>query len=317
MNKNKGFSLIELLISISLSLILINFLIESYAYLLEKKVKLDFQNSVMQNAILGISTLAKDIEQAGFFYNLKKEDLRLDKIKSNQFLARNSFVKNDCYTVGLNDSTFIKSDEKFIIFTAQNVSQSLTFNCIKNANKNTLAFHFKGLSTKKTSYFENDLVYFNSDNLSFFDKYNQETSLSDNNFHYLHSVYYIKNSSMDGTLVPSLYKVQLKTNQNFSYITKPQAGPIASGIENMNMIFGLDTNFDQQIDTYKDATDMTKFDWKNSTILNIDLYLLARSYKKDKGYKNTNTYILGVKKITVNDNYHRALIYRNINLINF
>ena len=97
---------------------------------------------------------------------------------------------------------------------------------------------------------------------------------------------------------------------------------IMEGVENMRFLFGLDTNSDSKVDTYKSAADITATEWENRKgILTVQLFLLIRSLEPDPGLKIKNKkYILGEgetpRELSFDDNYRRTVFTTTIRLSN-
>ena len=97
---------------------------------------------------------------------------------------------------------------------------------------------------------------------------------------------------------------------------------IMEGVENMRFVFGLDTNNDSRIDTYKSIGDMEHSDWEDRKgILTVQVFLLIRALQEDPGLKLKNqTYTLGEddnkRQLTFNDSYRRTVFTTTIRLNN-
>jgi hypothetical protein len=97
---------------------------------------------------------------------------------------------------------------------------------------------------------------------------------------------------------------------------------IMEGVENMRFVFGLDTNSDSRIDTYKSISDMEHSDWEDRKgILTVQVFLLIRALQEDPGLKLKNqTYTLGEddnkRQLTFNDSYRRTVFTTTIRLNN-
>jgi len=123
------------------------------------------------------------------------------------------------------------------------------------------------------------------------------------------TVYYVSpytTSAAENPKVPALYRLSL------------DAGPamvpelVASGVENFQVRYGVFlTNSTAQ---YKSAAEMTADDW--DLIQSLQIWLLLRSPLPDPDYVNNNTYVMGTQNITVNDNFRRLLLSSVVELRN-
>ena len=119
-------------------------------------------------------------------------------------------------------------------------------------------------------------------------------------------VYYISpftTSAAESPLVPALYRVALAADGSM------QRELVASGIERMQVQYGrLTTVPDTQ---YFDSIAGSSFDTAPNSawdeINSVRIWLLARNATPEPGYTNTNTYVMGSQPYTVNDNFRRQL----------
>ena len=97
---------------------------------------------------------------------------------------------------------------------------------------------------------------------------------------------------------------------------------IMEGIENMRFLFGLDTNSDSKVDTYKSAAAISATEWENRKgILTVQLFLLIRALQPDPGIKiKKQEYTLGdgpeKRVLKFDDNYRRTVFTTTIRLSN-
>lgn len=79
----------------------------------------------------------------------------------------------------------------------------------------------------------------------------------------------------------------------------------------------VDTNLDGYIDINDDVGGVGIGETVNvNTIRAVKVWLLAKTEKPDSSYKNTNTYVVGTKHLTFNDNLRRRLMIKTIYLRN-
>ena len=97
---------------------------------------------------------------------------------------------------------------------------------------------------------------------------------------------------------------------------------IMEGVENIRFLFGLDTNNDQRVDSYRSVENMTSTDWENRrAILTVQVFVLVRALQQDNDLKQTNqTYTLGEdanqRVLVFDDRFRRALFTTTIRLNN-
>lgn len=125
-------------------------------------------------------------------------------------------------------------------------------------------------------------------------------------------VYYIGSDNNDAT-VPALRRVALQSDG--SMVDEM----VVSGIEHLQMQYGIATT---DLNTqYYDAnaitgasTDANPNDWDN--VHSVRIWLLARNAKAENGYANTNSYVMGDQTYTVNDSFRRQLFTTVVQLRN-
>jgi type IV pilus assembly protein PilW len=88
---------------------------------------------------------------------------------------------------------------------------------------------------------------------------------------------------------------------------------IAEGVENLQILYGIDNNSDNQVEQYVNADEVAS--WGN--VISVQLALLVRSLNKVKKTKELRTYtLLDNMVISTNDKYQRAVFYTIIRLRN-
>jgi type IV pilus assembly protein PilW len=128
--------------------------------------------------------------------------------------------------------------------------------------------------------------------------------------------YYIRNSSHPctntGTTVPALFRVSLDDS---GHPGTPEE--IASGIEQLQVQYGVDTNGDLAVDQYLSADAVSNW----NQVVAARIWVLTRAECPETGYTNTNTYDMGdfsFKPTAVDpkDHYRRQLYQTAVKLRN-
>jgi type IV pilus assembly protein PilW len=90
---------------------------------------------------------------------------------------------------------------------------------------------------------------------------------------------------------------------------------IAEGVENMQLMYGVDTDSDKVIERYVNASDMNANQW--GSVKSIKVALLVRSMKAVKNTAESKTYtLLDTVIVSPNDLYQRAVFSTTIHLRN-
>lgn len=127
-------------------------------------------------------------------------------------------------------------------------------------------------------------------------------------------VYYISpysTSASESPKVPALYRIALRSDGS---MTREM---VASGIEHFQVQYGRlstvpDTRYYDTVVGNSVTTTPTDWDDVNS----VRIWLLARNAVPELGYSNTNSYVMGDKTYTVNDNFRRQLFSTVVQLRN-
>lgn len=125
--------------------------------------------------------------------------------------------------------------------------------------------------------------------------------------------YYIGPSgrSCDGIPVRSLYREALDKNG------RPVAEEVASGIDNLQFRYGLDSNGDGSVNTYLDAGSEGLNETQEwARVVTVHFWLLTRAECPETGYTNQHTYTMGDMTYTPADNYRRQLYQSIVQLRN-
>jgi type IV pilus assembly protein PilW len=121
------------------------------------------------------------------------------------------------------------------------------------------------------------------------------------------TIYYISNESTARDDVPSLRRKRLV---NGSMMDEE----VISGVEDLQVRFGIDTNADTNADTYVDPeTDSTLY---GGAIVSATIWLRVRGEDPEIGFVDDRTYTAGDTATTPGGNFRRFLISKTIQLRN-
>jgi type IV pilus assembly protein PilW len=114
-----------------------------------------------------------------------------------------------------------------------------------------------------------------------------------------------------GQAVPSLYRENLDNNG------QPAAEEIAYGVDQFQVKYGVDTDGDDSVDQYLDAgeTELNEQDEWNQVIA-AHIWMLTRAECPETGFSNTATYTMGDVAYTPNDSFRRQLYQSTVRLRN-
>jgi type IV pilus assembly protein PilW len=121
-------------------------------------------------------------------------------------------------------------------------------------------------------------------------------------------VYFVSPDNKVGDGIPTLKRRELDPTTHVFVTT-----PLVEGIDYMQIEYGLDTNSDGTADSYEEAPAAT--DWPNVVVLKMNI--LARNTESTKGHTETKTYSLGsAGTVSPGDAYKRHAYTQYIRLVN-
>ncbi|MES2116956.1 MAG: PilW family protein [Pseudomonadota bacterium] len=110
-------------------------------------------------------------------------------------------------------------------------------------------------------------------------------------------VYFIANNDKSGDGIPTLKRAEIVNNGGALSVT---IVPLAEGIENLQLEYGLDTNSDGATDAYTAdpagfggcaAVNCAIANWTN--VVSAKVHVLARNIEQSGGYTDSKAYVLG------------------------
>lgn len=128
------------------------------------------------------------------------------------------------------------------------------------------------------------------------------------------SIFYVRNhsvSSNDG--IPTLMRADFDLSGGD--VVMQSAQPLIEGIQSIQFEYGRDTDEDGSADVFDDCSSCTAFDWAN--VVAVQVHVLARNLETSSGYAEDKTYRLGSTILgPFNDGYVRHVYTSYIRLVN-
>ncbi|VAW88330.1 hypothetical protein MNBD_GAMMA16-679 [hydrothermal vent metagenome] len=300
MKKMQGLSLIELMVATTIGLLLTSAIIGLFAS--SKRAHSDSMDRgiMYENGRYAISVLSNELRLTEFWGETRASDI----VNSAGLNA----IVSDCTG---NAAGYDIGNSLWGLTTA---SATIT-TCITDAKTGTDAFVIKHVAATPTlvASLESTRTYLMANEFLgvLFDGADTPPSTVPGGdvpggqaWEYTSTLYYIREQSGE---VPALYRKKLTGN------TWGASEEIANGIENMRLLYGVDTDLDGVADKYDNATAAS---WAN--VVAARVYLLMRSEKASSFSPDTKTYLLG--DVTVDpspdDNYYRLVFNTSVNLRN-
>jgi len=136
------------------------------------------------------------------------------------------------------------------------------------------------------------------------------------------SIFYIRNFSVAGDGIPTLMRADfdLSSESNcppdwLPCVTMQSAQPVIEGIQSIKFEYGQDTNEDGTADIFNDCSLCTALNWAN--VVAVRMHVLARNLEASSGYVNNKTYQLGSTTLgPFNDGFMRHVYTSYVHLVN-
>lgn len=320
--KQYGFTMLELMISLFVGAFILGGIM--FTYLGMKITTSDTMDigELQESGRLAMDILKQDIELAGFWGNFV-----LTPSDSVLTAANPSNPSPDCFE-GVNNRTFPQSgvNEAFKVIYAKEAEAGSELNCIGNALVGSDILQVKRvLGEEITSATGTGNTYFvaTPQTASFITGTGGVVVPGGNAklWEYSHNVYFVENQSytLNGksVSVPTLRRMRLSNGAM-------RSETVMEGIENIRFLFGLDTDGDSRVDTYKSSSQMGMSDWdqQGAVVTSVQIFLLVRTLEEDRNNPpKEQTFILGgegehQRTITRNDGFRRKLITSTVRLVN-
>ncbi|MCF2856335.1 PilW family protein [Pseudoalteromonas sp. SMS1] len=318
--RQRGFTLVEILISLFIGAILLGGVVATYVSMRVTTKDTMAIGELQEIGRLSLTLLRRDLEQIGFWGTFYDQGFSLDNSSGP------ANPNDDCFG-GLNNGSFPNAvPTNFRPIYANYTSSGSALSCITGAKKNTEVLQLKFL--------EGDQI---TDNVVDQNKYyfiaqqEQAQFISGPNFNglpnvnatlwpYSHHVYFIEEQQITidnkALTVPVLRRKRLTVNGDMTTET------VIEGVEDIRYLFGIDIDGDSRVDSYRSVVDMTASDWERSEgVLTVQVIVLVRSLEPDPGITLKNqTYTLGSDsdKVvhTFTDNYRRTVFSTTVQLYN-
>lgn len=312
MNNQRGFTLVEIFISLAVGLALFAGVLSVFVGMKTTTTETATYGELQENGRFALSILTED---------LLKQDFWGDYSGSLDFSMLTSVPGapgTECNGEGLNNGTFPIATGHFRTLWGQTIAAASVMGCIDDAKTTSDILQLKRAISQPLTATTNDNYYIvaNLSGAEIFTGTDIPEVTNSQVWEYQHHIYYVREEAQGTNTVPVLMQGRLTTNMTFD--------PIIDGIEMIRFMYGIDSDTEGSagygiVDAFVSAANMTDTQWdngNNNRIIAVRIYVLARSILPDNKYTNTNTYRLGDLDVTYNDNYRRLLFNSTVTLYN-
>jgi len=308
-NKQKGFTLVEMLISLSVGVVLLGGIMSAFVGMRTTSAETSSMGELQENGRFALNIITDDLLRQDFWGDYTGTfDL------ANLSASPNADVlSNDCEGEGLNNTSFPRATGHFRTLWGETAASSSIIDCIDDAKVGSDVLQLKRVisSAVTTSTANNYYLVTNMNTGVLFTGTNIPEVDNSQVWEYQHHVYYVKEETVNGEIFPVLMQGRLTTDMTFD--------PIIDGIEMIRFMYGVDTTGDGIINAYLSAENVSEDQWDNAddiNILAVRIFVLTRAIRQDFKYSNTNTYVLGDLEVPMDDNYRRLLLSSTVTLYN-
>lgn len=128
------------------------------------------------------------------------------------------------------------------------------------------------------------------------------------------SAFYVRNYSVtSGDGIPTLMRTDFDLSGGI--VQMQSAQPIIEGIQSIQFEYGRDTDEDGSADIFDDCASCTALDWAN--VVAVQVHVLARNLEASSGYVENKTYQLGSTTLgPFNDGFMRHVYTSYVRLVN-
>lgn len=331
-----GFSLIELMISITLGLLIMAGVLALYLDLSKSNAELAKMNRQIENGRFTIQLLQQELWHAGFW------DTYAPPLPSVTPLNPTA-IPNPCVAFSTWDATYINNmflvpvqgyavgaslpDECSSIVTNRQTDSDVLVvryasTCVVGAtscesyNANKLYIQTQGCSdTSKTGiYNANAATAPILEASGSTTVYKKDCTAPADKRKLIISIFYVRNysaSSSDG--IPTLMRADFDLSGG--EVKMQSAQPLIEGIQSIKFEYGRDTDLDGSADIFDDCSSCTATDWAN--VVAVQIHVLARNLETSTGYVEDKIYQLGSTTLgPFNDGFMRHAYSSYIRLVN-
>ena len=348
--RQRGLSLIELMISITLGLLILSTLSAMFVRQNQARNELDKSNRLVENGRYAMELLTNNLRLAGFYGELDPSTLAIPNPTATtppDPCTTPSSTVLPLHVQGYNNLTSASNGA-----SVNTSSVSAKPSCLPSVIDGTtvlggivsgtdiLVMRRTETSTKAVAgltaaapYVQVSLCQYDSDpvvvgtsgfTLRQKDCTNSGTGTIAPVRRFLEEMYFVSSCNVyasgqttctpnadNGRPIPTLKRYELASDGTWRIVS------LVEGVQNMKLEYGLDTNNDGIPDTYTACTGTTCTNTQWSNVVAVRIYLLVRNNDSTNGYTDAKTYTLGSTVVgPFNDAYKRHVYSQFVRLVN-
>jgi type IV pilus assembly protein PilW len=321
LQRNRGFTLIELMVAVTLGLIILAALTSFFVRTSANRSELERNSRQIENGRYAVSALRDDIALAGFYADITQPsttvwNLPAACVTDPAAVPTNWGFKADPLAPQLPSPLFVYADgagrpagctPNYLAGTDVVIVRRLhTETVASTALAGTPNQVFVQISECKDDDKNTPFIVDLGKNAANFKLKKVDCATAADVRRYREQLYYVRDYSVTGgDGIPTLVRVELDGDGTG---VVSSAVPLVEGIEMLKVDWGVDTDGNGSPDAWKRcdaATPCVAADWSNVTAAKI--FVLSRNLEPTTGYKDDKTYGVGLSGSTTatNDSYKR------------
>lgn len=327
----RGLSLIELMISITLGMLILSALTTLFVNQSKARTELDKSNRMIDNGRYALEVLSDNLKLAGFYGALDPSSIAIPAALPNPCSITMSEI---AAALPLNIQGYNAANANVAAATPPaclpaTLKPGSDILVIRRVDTSAPVAHAAASAVASTTpYLQAKLCPY--DTLAYMiDKAPANLTLHQRNCPYgitavtgpyadlrrmMVEIYFIDSNNQAGDGIPTLKRMELSTTGT---MTAGTAVPLVEGIEYMQIDYGLDADSDGSADNY--IAEPALADWPN--IMSAKLNIIARNIETTAGHADTKTYSLGGSPAitytpAAGDRYKRHAYTQVVRLVN-
>lgn len=325
--RQAGFSMIELMVAITLGLLIMTAVLTLYLNLSRSNAELAKMNRQIENGRFAIQVLQQELWHAGF-WNTYAPPL--------PSVIPPTAIPNPCMAFSGWDAAYIAN--MYAIPVQGYVAGSLP-SCVTNAQPDSDALVVRHAATcvagdASCEAYNANKLYLQTQGCANIDHANYVVSAASNPVlgtpgatlyqkncttpadkrKLITSIFYVRNyASIAGDGIPTLVRADLDLSGGSIVMQSAQA--LIDGVQSLKLEYGRDADNDGSADVFENCATCTAIDWAN--VMAVQIHVLIRNLEATSGYTDNKTYILGSTLLgPFNDSFKRHVYSSYVRLIN-
>lgn len=291
--QHSGLSLVELMVAITIGMLVVLVTLGLFITSNRNYIQDNTYTRMQESGRSAMKYITLDIRMAGFW----------GRVLDTAAVTNTTGIPSICGVI-IDAVNPIQIDNN-----ATGTSANTKFSCISAADFKTgtdvlMIKRTQGVSTLATAATNNGNIYLritdNSNAGNLIIATGAGTNAADNDWLFLPHIFYIKNKTVAGKTIPTLFR---KSLTDTDAITDDE---IAEGVEDLQIQFGIDTDNDGDIDFYTPTP--TTAQLVQAVLVRVNILVRAQIEDPNTTYTNTKTYNLGEGTVgPFNDRFQRRV----------